>query len=104
MLWRDDRSTSYEIAKLVAQEVRCRIGKPALWRRLVAIERLGLESRTCVAVVAVFSELVSAPNSLLTGKITGKNHDFGAVSRHPTPSNPNAVRAVEDSVAFVAEN
>jgi Repeat of unknown function (DUF5650) len=58
----------------------------------------GIAGPVHMAVVAVSSELVSPLNSLLTGKITGKNIGFGVNHRHPNPLNPSrraACRASE---------
>jgi hypothetical protein len=85
----------------------CRNRIPNLHHRLAAIDLRRAKIvfvRDFLLVGAVSGELVSGPNSLLTGKITGKNRDFGTASRPLPLSNPNAMRAVGDSMVFVAQN
>jgi hypothetical protein len=57
-----------------------------------------------MAVVAVSSELVSGTNSLLTGIITGKNHDFGGAGRQAAAQDSGAMRVAGYRCRFVAEN
>jgi hypothetical protein len=66
--------------------------KPEASRHCGRDRRPCLRSLVCMAVAAVQSERVSEPNSLLTGKLTGKESILGPGIRPDDPANRAAMR------------